>query len=91
MINSNLAEKIMGHSTTIQLDNSYFHPSKERTFEEYAKAIPELTIDEAVKLREDNKLKEKRIHELESDKDRRIIELEEKFDNIHELLEKAIS
>jgi len=85
-VNSNLAEKIMGHSVTIQLDNSYLKPTKERLFEEFKKAIPELTIDESIRLKEQSKLKDERIKKLESDKDRRIDELEKKFSSIEGLL-----
>jgi integrase/recombinase XerD len=48
-INSNIAEKIMGHSVSIPLDGTYL-PSQdsrviEKCFVEFKKAIPELTID----------------------------------------------
>tara|TARA_B110000438_G_scaffold213520_1_gene205760 strand:+ start:156 stop:272 length:117 start_codon:yes stop_codon:yes gene_type:complete len=36
----------MGHSITIPLDNVYFKPAIEQMFDEYQKAIPELTIDD---------------------------------------------
>jgi integrase/recombinase XerD len=48
-INSNIAEKLMGHSVTIQLDNHYLTVDGprviEKCFDEFKKAIPELTID----------------------------------------------
>ncbi|MGQ0791263.1 MAG: tyrosine-type recombinase/integrase [Nitrosopumilaceae archaeon] len=43
-INSNLVEKMMGHSTTIRLDNNYLKPSIDRLLEEYVKGISDLTI-----------------------------------------------
>ncbi len=48
-INSNIAEKLMGHSTSIPLDNAYL-PSDDplvikKCFTEFRKAIHELTID----------------------------------------------
>jgi hypothetical protein len=43
-INSNLVEKMMGHSTTIHLDNNYLKPSVDRLFEEYVKGVADLTI-----------------------------------------------
>ncbi len=76
-VNSNLAERIMGHSQTIRLDNSYLDPSIERMFEEYVKVIPELSIDEAVRLKIQNELQERKIIELESDKDKRMATLEQ--------------
>ena len=39
-----LAEKMMGHSITIPLDDTYNIPNEEKLFAEYRKAIPELTI-----------------------------------------------
>lgn len=70
-----LAEKMFGHSFTIPLDETYLDPTLEKLFENYKKAIPELTIDEAERLRIKNeklvkeksevKKLEKRIEELE--------------------------
>lgn len=90
-VNPNLAEKMMGHSVTIQLDNNYLVPNVNRMFDEYVKVIPELTISEAIKLKEENKLKDEKIKSLESDKDRRIDELEKKFDNVERLLDRIDS
>ena len=48
-INYNIAEKLMGHSVNIPLDNSYLPISdprvKEKMFTEFKKAIPELIVD----------------------------------------------
>jgi len=87
-INSNVAEKIMGHSVTIPLDNSYLPIEPERLFEEFKKAIPELSISDEVRLRIENKIKEQKISEFEK-KDKRIEELELKFDSIKELLKRT--
>jgi len=71
------AEKMFSHSTpSIPLDETYTDFSVEKLFEEYKKAIPELTISDE----ERQKLK---IKELESEKS----ELERK---IPELVEKAV-
>lgn len=43
-INPNLIEVMMGHSTTIALDNPYLTPTKERLFEEFKKGINDLEI-----------------------------------------------
>ncbi len=86
-VNPNLAEKMMGHSVTIQLDNTYLLPTVERLFEEYVKVIPELLIDESYKLKIENELKDKKIERLESDEERRISNLESKFEQITALLE----
>jgi len=75
-VNLSLAERLMGHSKTIPLDNSYFKPVLEQLFEEYQKSIPQLLIDEKYRLAEEIKTKDKKIHEIESDKDRRMTSLE---------------
>ncbi len=57
--NISIAEKLMGHSVTVQLDNSYAPFTDEKLFTEYKKAIPELTISnvERQRLLIDNKNK----------------------------------
>jgi len=44
-MNVSLAEKMMGHSVTVVLDNVYLDPTVEQLFAEFKKAIPELTVD----------------------------------------------
>ena len=63
-VNINLAEKMMGHSTTIPLDNVYFKPAIEQLFDEYQKAIPELVIDDKFRLEQQIKDKDEKINEL---------------------------
>ena len=70
-VNINLAEKMMGHSTSIPLDNVYFKPVIEQLFEEYQKAIPELMIDDKFRLEQQLKKKDKKINEL-NQKDKEI-------------------
>ena len=48
-INISLVEKMMGHSVTVILDNVYLDPTVEQLFNEFKKAIPELTIDDSVR------------------------------------------
>jgi len=48
-MNISLAEKMMGHSVTIALDNVYLDPTIEQLFQEFKKAIPELTIDNSTR------------------------------------------
>lgn len=45
-INLSYAEKMLGHSVTISLDNHYLNNDLDKMFKEYKKAIPYLTIDE---------------------------------------------
>ena len=63
-INISLAEKMMGHSITVPLDNVYFKPAIEQLFDEYQKAIPELIIDDKYRLQEQLKKKDEKINEL---------------------------
>jgi len=62
-INSNIAEKLMGHKNG--LDGVYLTPTKEQLFEEFKKAIPDLTIDNSERLRIRNQQLEKEKTELE--------------------------
>jgi len=63
--NLSLCEKLMGHSVTIPLDNHYAPFSKEKLFEEFRKAIPELTISDVERKQTLIELQEKEITELE--------------------------
>jgi len=49
-VNISLAEKLVGHSVTVPLDNSYHKPLLERLFVEYQKHIPQLVIDDKYRL-----------------------------------------
>ena len=86
-VNSSIAEKILGHSVTHKLDNTYFKPSIDELFNEFKKAIPKLTISEELRLKLENESKEKKIQELESDKIQ-ISELKRNMANIKEHLER---
>jgi integrase/recombinase XerD len=63
-VNINLAEKMMGHSTTIPLDNVYFKSAIEILFDVYQKAIPKLMIDDKYRLQLQLKEKDEKINEL---------------------------
>ena len=63
-VNISLAEKMMGHSITVPLDNVYFKPAIDQLFDEYQKAIPELIIDDKYRLEEELKKKDEKISEL---------------------------
>lgn len=45
-MNLSVCEKLLGHSITISLDNSYLPVTKDELFKEFEKAIPDLTIRE---------------------------------------------
>lgn len=79
-VNLSLAEKLMGHSVSIPLDNNYFPASKDELFKEYCKAIPELTInDEARQKLQIIQLKEET--EEHKKKEKEIDYLKTRFDN----------
>lgn len=73
-VNWNIAEKLMGHKNG--LDGVYFKPTREECFREFRKIITELSIDDAIRLEEEIKRKDEKIQELETDKDKRIDNLE---------------
>ena len=73
-VNWNIAEKLMGHK--VGLDGVYFKPTREECFREFHKAITELSIDDAVRLEEEIKARDTRIQELETDQDKKIMNLE---------------
>ncbi len=82
-INSNIAEKLTGHSTTFYLDNVYFKPTIESMFTEYQKAIPDLTITDQYRLRHELNQKSERIEGLENEKDKKIQNLENKMSELY--------
>ncbi len=87
-ISPTMSEKLINHVGIVQMDGAYYKPSMQKMFEAYKKAIPRLVFDETARLRLDNELKEKKIQELQSDKNR-IIELESQMNSIKELLKKT--
>jgi len=73
------AEKMFGHSTpSIPLDETYADFSVESLFNEYKKAIPELTIDDSQRLKFKNEVQSQKITELEV-KTARIDDLERRM------------
>jgi integrase/recombinase XerD len=62
-----IAEMMMDHK--IRMEGHYFKPSKEQLFDEYKKAIPELTIDDSERLKIKNEQQSKKISELEVTKE----------------------
>jgi len=69
-INSNIAEKLMAHKNG--LDGVYLTPTREESFREFRKAIPELTINESEKLKIE-------VGDLEEDKEITVKKYEERL------------
>jgi len=59
-------------------------------FEEFKKAIPQLTVSKALRLEQENKLKDEKIKKLESDKDKRMANLEEVVTELAERLDSKL-
>jgi len=68
------AHKMIGHGGYLP---QYDRMSDEKKLGWFLEVEPKLIIDERVRLREENRIKENKIKELESDKDRRMVNLEE--------------
>lgn len=77
-MNISLAEKMMGHSVTVALDNVYLDPTIEQLFQEFKKGIPELTIDDSQRLKFKNEKQSQKITQLE-EKIARIEDLERRM------------
>lgn len=68
-MNISLAEKLMGHSVTAVLDNVYLDPTVQQLFNEFKKAIPELTIDNSERKHIELEKIKKEKSELEKEKE----------------------
>jgi len=78
-----IAERFMDHK--YRLESHYLKPTKEELFQEYKKAIPDLVFDEAEKLRIESQNKQKKIDELQSNK-QVISDLQSQINSIRELM-----
>jgi len=81
-----MTEKLINHVGIVQLDGAYYKPTKQKMFEAYKKAIPELTIDDSERLKIKNENLQKEKSELEM-KTNRIDKLEKTQKKILEDLE----
>ena len=80
---------MMGHYE--KQDRHYFKPTDKELYQNFKKAITSLVIDDSIRLQEESKLKEQKIKELESEKDKRISELELEMASVRELLKLKIN
>ena len=69
----------MGHIGLVKLDRNYFQAHVSELVEEYLNAVPHLTIDDSERLRLQSKIKDEKISKLETEKDAKISELENKL------------
>ena len=69
------AEYMMGHVELVSLDQSYFKTSMLEMAAEYVKAMPDLTIDDADRLRRSNRAMAENIQRMEDEKDAKIARL----------------
>jgi len=82
-INPNIAEKLTGHSYTFRLDNVYFKPDNDSMFREFQKVIPDLTITDEYRLKQEIETKNQTIQHLESDNEQKIRDLEYKLTEVY--------
>lgn len=68
MVNANTAEKLMGHKNG--LDGVYYNPTVEKRFEEFKKAIFDLTISDTLRQQQTIKKQEESISKLERDQNK---------------------
>ncbi len=89
-VNINMAEKLMGHSVTVPLDNTYLNALKDTLFLEFKKVISRLTIDDSIRLQEENRIKEEKIKEMKIEKDERMTKLENIVDELTKRLDSKL-
>jgi len=82
-INPAITEKLLSHK--VHLDDVYLTPTREDLFEEFKKAIPDLTINPAERQRQIIEKQRQEITELEK-KQQKIERLEESVETIKELM-----
>ena len=78
-VNSNIAEKLMAHKRG--LDGNYLKPTIEQCFEEFRKAIPELTIDPTERQKAKIQMLEQEKSEIEQ-KNEDLLEYKRKIDEL---------
>ncbi len=88
-ITPTMSEKLINHIGVVQLDGSYFKPTKEQMYESYKKTITGLTIDQTEKHQALIESQKKKITEL-SKKENKIQELTKKVDKQQEKQEEIL-
>lgn len=75
-----LAEKMMGHSFVIPLDDAYLTPSIEQLFDEYKKALLDLTVDDSARIKiEKEKLEQEKslVHQQREENEKLLKRIED--------------
>ena len=85
-VNSNIAEKLMNHKRG--LDGTYLQPTRDECFNEFIKAIPELTISPTRRHEIQIIKQQEEITELQ-EKNLKIQELESKMGNMEKVVKKV--
>ena len=88
--NISLVERLMGHSTTVQLDNHYFQPTIDELFAEYQKGMMDLTIDATERLQLEKEVMQEAISEHEK-KEEKITQQQLEIDSLKDKLEEITS
>ena len=77
-------EYMMGHTGLVSLDQSYFKTSMLEMAAEYLKVVPDLTIDDADRLRRSNRTMSSNIQKLEREKDEKLERLTREINDIRQ-------
>jgi len=86
-INISLAERLMGHfNKLIPTDTTYHNPSPNILFEEFKKAIPDLTLDNSERERLRRVEAEKKVETMSEQQTMKMLELESKLKTVFGIL-----
>jgi len=83
-VNSNITEILMAHHRG--LDGAYLKPTREECFTEFAKAIPDLIVNESERLQEKLRHQKESKQKDDYDKEIRIFKLERSLEDVYKLL-----
>ena len=77
-------EYMMGHQGLVSLDQNYFKTNVMELAAEYVKIVPDLTIDDAARLRRSNRALSENIQRMGDEKDAKIAQLEAHIQRMEE-------
>jgi len=70
VVSYSVSERLLGHNA--YLDKQYFRGTKDELFKEFQKVIPALTVDDNERLRLEKLVQDKKISELQEEKNKRV-------------------